>query len=196
MRMIRRWWWNCCSFQQWSEWRAGVKDNSLFCCCCRWPDIGNGDVLVVDSDDQGDKWKQKTAVVVGVGSLSWQVESAPPLTLPNGPFRENQVEKSTANIAIVLISLPANWCHFLPNCGLVADQSLTINLKTLPFVFSPNCTCQTASEEKDKTATSRRKCSFSEILKWGRLVTRVHETCRLWGSGEGFSSENSRNCKK
>ena len=39
-------------------------------CCCRWPDIGNGDVLVVDSDDQGDKWKEKTAVVVGVGSLS------------------------------------------------------------------------------------------------------------------------------
>ena len=39
-------------------------------CCCRCPDIGNGDVLAVDNDDQGDKWKQKTAVVVGVGSLS------------------------------------------------------------------------------------------------------------------------------
>ena len=82
-------------------------------------------------------------------------------------------------LPIVFILLAANWCHFLPNCGLVGDQRLTINLKTLPFVFSPNCTCQTASEEKDKTATSWRKCSLSEILKWGRLVTRVHETYRL-----------------
>ena len=139
----------------------------------------------------GNKRQQLSLVLVVYPDRSGQVFSSPYTSSANGPFHETKWRNQLKALPIVLIWLRANWWHFLANCGLVCWPE--VDNKSQNFAIRLFCDTNLSSrKEKDKSGENVAWVKLWAGVTPGR-VTRVHETYRMWGSGEEIWSGSAIN---
>ena len=143
----------------------------------------------------GNKRQQLSLVLVVYPDRSGQVFSSPYTSSANGPFHETKWRNQLQALPIVPIWLRANWWHFLANCGLVCWPE--VDNKSQNFAIR-----LFLRHELVKQQGEGQKCGSMEktLLEWNCeqgshrcRVTRVHETYRMWGSGEEIWSGSAIN---